>query len=72
MPSMDSILSTSKGYPGMASGFGGSPVISAMQILTICQGGGWGQNTLHDVIYDESVWKAQENTQADGSKNIMK
>jgi len=66
MPSLDSVLSTQGFYQGGAGGFGNSPVVQAMQVMTLCQGGGWGPSVLRDVINDESVWKTQ--TQ-DASKN---
>ena len=55
---MDSVLANSKAYPGFG-GFGNSPVVAAMQLMTLCQGGGFGPNVLHDVVYDESVWKTE-------------
>ncbi len=54
-PSLDSVLST-QGFQG-AGGFGNSPVVQAMQVMSLCQGGSWGpSNVLRDVVNDESVW----------------
>lgn len=73
-PSVDSILGAGK-MPGLATtGFGTSPVVSAMQVLTLCQGGAYGQTVLHDVIYDESVWKteAPQESKAEAAKGVQK
>lgn len=62
MPSIDSVINSAgtSGYPQGFGGFGKSPVVSAMQIMTLCQGGGFGPNVLKDVVDDDSVWKTEE------------
>lgn len=74
MPSLDSVLSTQGFYQGGAGGFGNSPVVQAMQVMTLCQGGGWGANVRKDVINDDSVWKteAQGSTKNEASSAISK
>lgn len=53
--SLDSVLST-KGPQSGFGGFGNSPVVQAMQVMSLCGSGGWGPNVLKDVVNDESVW----------------
>lgn len=62
MPSIDSVLSTNGFYQSGFGGFGNSPVVQAMQIMTLCQGGGFGPNVLHDLVNDESVWKSESSS----------
>lgn len=64
MPSLDSVLNTNGFYQGGFGGFGNSAVVQAMQVMTLCQGGGFGPNVLHDLVNDESVWKSENQAAA--------
>lgn len=73
MLSVDSTLKTTGFYqPG--AGFGNTPVVQAMQIMTLCQGGGFGQSILSDVVNDESIWKAeaQSASRSEATQGIQK
>lgn len=53
MPTVDTMLSSTT-YTGM-NGYGSSPVITAMQLMSTCNGGGYGPK-INQAIDDESVW----------------
>ena len=57
MPSIDTVIS-SAGFTGF-SGFGNSPVVQAMQLQSLCQGGGFDMLTPRDFLTDESVWRSE-------------
>jgi hypothetical protein len=62
MPTVDTMLSSTT-YTGM-NGYGSSPVITAMQLMSLCNGGGFGPK-INPAIDDESVW-------IEGSESVMK